>query len=71
MNKDNDTRFTSNITFTIPETSLQVIIRNIKVDDIDKILQLQEVSFVDMATFGTVWPASSLKKHIQIFPAVF
>ena len=68
MNKDDGDRFTSNTTFTIPETSLQVIIRNIKVDDIDKILQLQEASFVDMAAYGMVWPASFLKKHMDIFP---
>jgi hypothetical protein len=68
MNKDHDSRFTSNIIFTIPETSLEVIIRNIKIDDIDKILQLQEASFADMAAYGMVWPASFLKKHMHIFP---
>ena len=68
MNKDNVVRFTSDMTFNIPETSLEVIIRNIKVDDIDKILQLQEASFADMAAYGMVWPASFLKKHMHIFP---
>ena len=58
----------SSITFTIPETSIEVIIRNIMIDDIDKILQLQEASFADMAAYGMVWPASYLKKHIHIFP---
>jgi hypothetical protein len=53
MNKDDVVRFTSDITFNIPETSLQVIIRNIKTDDIHKILQLQEASFADMALM--VW----------------
>ncbi|MFL6376782.1 MAG: GNAT family N-acetyltransferase, partial [Nitrososphaeraceae archaeon] len=43
-------------------------IRNIRIDDIGKILQLQEVSFADMAAYGMVWPASYLKKHICIFP---
>jgi hypothetical protein len=67
MNKD-DYRSLSSITFTIPETSIGIIIRNIKIDDIDKILRLQEVSFADMASYGMVWPASYLKKHIDIFP---
>jgi hypothetical protein len=37
---------------TIPETSIEVTIRNIRMDDIDKILQLQEISFADMASYG-------------------
>ena len=48
--------------------SSNVTIRNIRIDDIDKILQLQEVSFADMAAYGMVWPASYLKKHIRNFP---
>src|ERR1044072_3810242 len=67
MNRD-DYRSLSSITFTIPETSIEVIIRNIRVDDIDKILELQEVSFADMAAYGMVWPAFYLRKHIHIFP---
>ena len=67
MNRD-DYRSLSSIIFTIPETSIEVIIRNIRVDDIDKILELQEVSFADMAAYGMVWPAFYLRKHIHIFP---
>jgi GNAT superfamily N-acetyltransferase len=68
MNKEDDYRSAISITFTIPETSIEVIIiRNIRIDDIDKILQLQEVSFADMASYGMVWPASYLKKHVHIF----
>jgi ribosomal protein S18 acetylase RimI-like enzyme len=67
MNKDDYESLTS-ITFTIPETSIEVIIRNIRIDDIDKILQLQQVSFVDMASYGMIWPPSFLKKHVHIFP---
>jgi ribosomal protein S18 acetylase RimI-like enzyme len=67
MNKD-DYRYLINIIFTIPETSIAVIIRNIRIDDIDKILQLQEVSFADMAAYGMIWPASYLKKHLHVFP---
>jgi ribosomal protein S18 acetylase RimI-like enzyme len=68
MNKEYDYRYPISITFTIPGTSIDVIIRNIRIADIDKILQLQEVSFADMASYGMVWPASYLKKHIHIFP---
>jgi ribosomal protein S18 acetylase RimI-like enzyme len=68
MNKEDDYRFPISITFAIPETSVEVIIRNIRIDDIDNILQLQEVSFADMAAYGMVWPASYLERHIHIFP---
>jgi ribosomal protein S18 acetylase RimI-like enzyme len=68
MNKEYDYRYPISITFTIPETSIDVTIRNIRIDDIDKILQLQEVSFADMASYGMVWPASYLKNHIRVFP---
>jgi len=67
MNKD-DYSCVNSITFTIPETSMGVTIRNIRLDDIDKVLRLQEVSFADMASYGMVWPASYLKKHVHIFP---
>jgi ribosomal protein S18 acetylase RimI-like enzyme len=56
------------LTFTLPETSVEVTIRNIRTDDIDKILHLQQVSFPDMAAYGMVWPASYLERHIDIFP---
>jgi hypothetical protein len=66
--EEDDYRYPISITFTIPETSIEVIIRNIRIDDIGKILELQEASFADMAAYGMVWPASYLKKHIHIFP---
>ena len=52
----------------LKKTSLEVIIRTIKLDDIGKILELQEASFADMAAYGMVWPASFLKNHLRIFP---
>jgi ribosomal protein S18 acetylase RimI-like enzyme len=67
MNQD-DYRYISNISLTIPETSIEVTIRNIRMDDIDKILQLQEISFADMASYGMIWPASYLKNHVCVFP---
>ena len=67
MSKD-EFGYMTESTFTIPETSLEVTIRNIRINDIDKILQLQQVSFPDMAAYGMVWPASYLERHIHIFP---
>jgi hypothetical protein len=32
------------------------------------VIQLQEVSFADMASYVMVWPASYLEKYIDIFP---
>ena len=40
--EEDDYRYPISITFTIPETSIEVIIRNIRIDDIGKILQLQK-----------------------------
>jgi hypothetical protein len=50
--EEDDYRYPISITFIIPETSIEGIIRNIRIDDIGKILQLQEVSFADMAAYG-------------------
>jgi ribosomal protein S18 acetylase RimI-like enzyme len=52
----------------LKKTSLEVIIRTIRVDDINEIIQLQEASFADMAAYGMVWPASFLMNHLSIFP---
>jgi ribosomal protein S18 acetylase RimI-like enzyme len=60
--------YTFYLGFLTTMRSSNVTIRNIRIDDIDKILQLQEVSFADMAAYGMVWPASYLKKHIRNFP---
>jgi ribosomal protein S18 acetylase RimI-like enzyme len=68
MNKEDEYRYPISVTFTIPETSIEVTIRNIRLDDVDKILHLQESSFADMAAYGMVWPASFLKNHMHIFP---
>ena len=68
MNKEDDYRSPIGITFTITETSIEVIIRNIRIDDIYKILQLQEVSLQIWQLMVWYGPASYLKKHIHIFP---
>ena len=66
MNQD-DHRCISEITHTIPKKAIEVTIRNIRIDDIDKILQLQKVSFPDMAAYGMVCPASCLERHMIFF----
>ena len=68
MNNEHNDRYITNIEFTIPETSIKATIRNIRLEDIDKILELQQASFADMASYGMVWPASYLEKHLDIFP---
>ena len=43
MNKeDNDYSYPISITFSIPENSIEVIIRNIRLDDIGKLEKYQE-----------------------------
>ena len=37
-------------------------------EDIPKIVDLQNVSFADMAAYGMTWPSSFLYNHIRIFP---
>jgi ribosomal protein S18 acetylase RimI-like enzyme len=68
LNNKDESGYVAKSTFTIPETSLEVTVRNIRRDDIDNILRLQQVSFPDMAAYGMVWPASYLERHIHIFP---
>ena len=45
-----------------------VIIRNITVDDIPKIIELQKESFPFMYEEGMVWKEKHLENHIRIFP---
>ena len=44
------------------------VIRNVTPEDIPKIVDLQNVSFADMAAYGMTWPSSFLYNHIRIFP---
>jgi ribosomal protein S18 acetylase RimI-like enzyme len=46
----------------------QVIIRNLRVDDIPKIIELQKESFPYMAIEGMVWKPEHLESHIRVFP---
>jgi ribosomal protein S18 acetylase RimI-like enzyme len=46
----------------------EITIRNIRRNDIPKIVKLQKKSFADMAVYGMIWPPSFLESHIRIFP---
>jgi ribosomal protein S18 acetylase RimI-like enzyme len=55
---------------TIMSTDLNVhlIIRNTRLDDIDKIVKLQQDSFPILARYDNIWHPDELKSHLQIFP---
>lgn len=45
-----------------------VIIRNVSMDDIPKIIELQKESFPYMAAEGVIWHRQHLESHVKIFP---
>jgi len=45
-----------------------MIIRNTRLDDIEKIVTLQQDSFPILARYDNIWHPEELKSHIQIFP---
>ena len=55
---------------TIMSTDLNVhlIIRNTRLDDIEKIVKLQQDSFPILARYDNIWHPEELKSHLQIFP---
>lgn len=55
---------------TIMSTDLNVhlIIRNTRLDDIEKIVKLQQDSFPILARYDNIWHPDELKSHLQIFP---
>lgn len=46
----------------------RVIIKNMKEQDIPKIVELQKASFPSMATEGVYWKPHQLKVHLKLFP---
>jgi ribosomal protein S18 acetylase RimI-like enzyme len=46
----------------------KVTIRNVTMDDIPKIIELQKESFPYMAIDGAIWQAHHLESHVKIFP---
>lgn len=47
---------------------VHLIIRNTRLDDIDKIVKLQQESFPLLARYSNIWHPDELKSHLQIFP---
>lgn len=46
----------------------QVSIRNVTLDDVSRIVELQRVAFPYMAAEGVIWKEEHLKSHIAVFP---
>lgn len=46
----------------------QISIRNTSYDDIPKIVELQEISFPQMAIEGMIWKPHHLESHLRVFP---
>jgi ribosomal protein S18 acetylase RimI-like enzyme len=45
-----------------------VIIRNTNLEDVPKVVDLQQVSFPFLAPYGNTWHPEELENHLQIFP---
>ena len=48
--------------------NVHLIIRNTRLDDIEKIVKLQQDSFPILAQYDNIWHPEELKSHLQIFP---
>jgi ribosomal protein S18 acetylase RimI-like enzyme len=48
--------------------NVHLIIRNTRIDDIEKIVKLQQDSFPILARYDNIWHPEELKSHLQIFP---
>ncbi|MGB7958953.1 MAG: GNAT family N-acetyltransferase [Nitrososphaeraceae archaeon] len=48
--------------------NVHLIIRNTRLDDIEKIVKLQQDSFPILARYDNIWHPEELKSHLQIFP---
>lgn len=50
------------------KTNSKLKVRNLTLEDIPKIIELQKKSFPYMASEGMVWKEKSLESHIAVFP---
>lgn len=48
--------------------NIHLIIRSTRLDDIEKIVKLQQESFPILARYDNIWHPEELKSHLQIFP---
>jgi len=56
------------MTIMSTDHNVHMIIRNTRLDDIEKIVTLQQDSFPILARYDNIWHPEELKSHIQIFP---
>jgi len=56
------------MTIMSTDHNVHLIIRNTRLDDIDKIVKLQQDSFPILARYDNIWHPEELKSHLQIFP---
>jgi GNAT superfamily N-acetyltransferase len=52
----------------LSDDNSQICIRNTIHDDIPKIVELQQVSFPQMAIEGMIWKPDNLESHLKVFP---
>jgi ribosomal protein S18 acetylase RimI-like enzyme len=56
------------MTIMSTDHNVYLIIRNTRLDDIEKIVKLQQDSFPILARYDNIWHPEELKSHLQIFP---
>ena len=56
------------MTIMSTDHNVHLIIRNTRLDDIEKIVKLQQESFPILARYDNTWHPEELKSHLQIFP---
>jgi ribosomal protein S18 acetylase RimI-like enzyme len=56
------------MTIMTTDHNVHLIIRNTRLDDIEKIVKLQQDSFPILARYDNIWHPEELKSHLQIFP---
>ena len=56
------------MTIMSTDHNVHLIIRNTRLDDIEKIERLQQDSFPILARYDNIWHPEELKSHLQIFP---
>jgi ribosomal protein S18 acetylase RimI-like enzyme len=56
------------MTIMSTDHNVHLVIRNTRLDDIEKIVKLQQDSFPVLARYDNIWHPEELKSHLQIFP---
>jgi hypothetical protein len=56
------------MTIMSTDHNVHLIIRNTRLDDIEKIVKLQHDSFPILARYDNIWHPEELKSHLQISP---